>query len=76
TNQPAALDRDERRDEKEEIESLETRLNNVSDQEIENGAVFVGRKTQRSLLAVSAVPDISGGCRRLTLPFLSFSEKG
>ncbi|GKG07310.1 hypothetical protein Tco_0330279, partial [Tanacetum coccineum] len=29
-----ALDREERRDEKEEIGSLETRLNNVSDQEI------------------------------------------
>ncbi|GKE85812.1 hypothetical protein Tco_1559554, partial [Tanacetum coccineum] len=29
-----ALDREERRDEKEEIGSLETRSNNVSDQEI------------------------------------------
>ncbi|GKC68288.1 hypothetical protein Tco_1100886, partial [Tanacetum coccineum] len=26
-----------------------------------NGAVFIGRKTQRSLRAVPAVPDISGG---------------
>ncbi|GJX95168.1 hypothetical protein Tco_0349754 [Tanacetum coccineum] len=26
-----------------------------------NGAVFIGRKTQRSLGAVAAVPDISGG---------------
>ncbi|GJZ64311.1 hypothetical protein Tco_0620732 [Tanacetum coccineum] len=52
-----ALDREEMRDEKEEIGSLETKSNNVTG----NSAVFIGRKTQRSLLAVLAVPDISGG---------------
>ncbi|GJS21789.1 hypothetical protein Tco_0450421 [Tanacetum coccineum] len=41
-----ALDREERRDEKEEIGSLETRSNNVSDQEIY--AVFIARNLQRS----------------------------
>ncbi|GKB23606.1 retrovirus-related pol polyprotein from transposon TNT 1-94, partial [Tanacetum coccineum] len=44
-----------------------------------NGAVFIGRKTQQSLGAVPAVPDISGGCQaykgaaqQTTLLFLSF----
>ncbi|GJX40589.1 hypothetical protein Tco_0255579 [Tanacetum coccineum] len=42
-----ALDREERRDEKEEIESLETRSNNVSDQEIYGEGVI--RKKKKSL---------------------------
>nr|GEU59896.1 hypothetical protein [Tanacetum cinerariifolium] len=59
-----------KRNEKEEIRSLETRLNNAGSP---NG----------QLVAVSAVPDISGGrpayhgaATRLTLPFLSFNEEG
>ncbi|GKC79922.1 hypothetical protein Tco_1130696 [Tanacetum coccineum] len=34
-----------------------------SDESERNGAVFIRRKTQRSLGAVLAVPDISGGCQ-------------
>ncbi|GJV14780.1 hypothetical protein Tco_1360103 [Tanacetum coccineum] len=71
-----ALDREEIRDEKEEIGSLETRSKNVSDQEIyiyrqENPKVTAGGPRY-----IWGAPGLSRGCHRLTLPFLSFSGEG
>ncbi|GKB56588.1 retrovirus-related pol polyprotein from transposon TNT 1-94 [Tanacetum coccineum] len=63
-----ALDREERRDEKEEIGSLETRSNN------ENPTVTAGGPGGPRY--IWGPPGLSGGRRRLTLPFLSFSGEG
>ncbi|GKE76832.1 hypothetical protein Tco_1542952, partial [Tanacetum coccineum] len=43
-----------------------------------NGAAFIGRKTQRSMRAVPAVPDISGGrqaYKRAAQKFFKENEK-
>ncbi|GJZ81942.1 reverse transcriptase domain-containing protein, partial [Tanacetum coccineum] len=74
-----ALDREEMRDEKEEIGSLETRSYNVSDQEIyiyrlENLMVTAGGPGGPRY--IWGPPSVSAGRRRLTLPFLSFSREG